>query len=214
MVEEFRRSIMAELDYRLEVANLRLLGANLAGYDLLVVPQPVDDYTTSVVLTMDLVDGRNVGSLGTARPSRHRRHSPRGAAVRRLSRPDPCGRVRPHRPPPGERPAHLRRSAGADRPRHGGRVGPDLQDALVRLLLALSEGHGNDVAAVMAGLGEKRDSWDALRFEREIVSLVQQHQSVVVGQLESGRWSASWLASRGNAGCAPRSSSPCSARPS
>ncbi|HET6915627.1 MAG TPA: AarF/UbiB family protein, partial [Acidimicrobiales bacterium] len=66
MVEEFRRSIMAELDYRLEAANLRLLGANLAGYDLLVVPQPVDDYTTSVVLTMDLVDGRNVGSLGTA----------------------------------------------------------------------------------------------------------------------------------------------------
>ncbi|MGZ4761803.1 MAG: ABC1 kinase family protein, partial [Ilumatobacteraceae bacterium] len=64
MVEEFRRSIMAELDYRLEAANLRLLGSNLAAYDRITVPQPIDDYTTALVLTMDLVDGRNVGSLG------------------------------------------------------------------------------------------------------------------------------------------------------
>ena len=64
MVEEFRRSIMAELDYRLEAANLRLLHANLTDYDLIVVPQPIDDYSTSIVLTMDLVDGRSVGSLG------------------------------------------------------------------------------------------------------------------------------------------------------
>ena len=48
----------------LEAANLRLLGANLADYDRIVVPQPIDDYSTSVVLTMELVDGRNVGSLG------------------------------------------------------------------------------------------------------------------------------------------------------
>ena len=28
------------------------------------LPQPIDDYTTSLVLTMDLVDGRVVGLLG------------------------------------------------------------------------------------------------------------------------------------------------------
>ena len=67
------------------------------------------------------------------------------------------------------------------------RVSPELQDALVRLLLALSEDHGSEVAAVMAGLSDKRDSWDQARFEREIVTLVQQHQTVTVGQLEAGR---------------------------
>jgi ubiquinone biosynthesis protein len=56
MVAEFRRSIMAELDYRLEAANLRLLGSHLGAYDRIVVPQPIDDYSTSFVLTMDLVD--------------------------------------------------------------------------------------------------------------------------------------------------------------
>lgn len=187
MVEEFRRSIMAELDYRLEAANLRLLGANLAGYDLLVVPQPVDDYTTSLVLTMDLVDGRNVGSLGPLALQ----DTDGGPLAAQLFDAyldqilvDGFVHTDPH---PGN---VLLTSDGRLALIDLGmvaRVGPELQDALVRLLIALSEGHGNEVAAVMAGLGAKRHSWDAPRFEREIVSLVQQHQSVVVGQLESGR---------------------------
>ena len=47
LAREFRRSTMAELDYTKEAANLRLLGENLADLDRIVVPQPVDDYTTS-----------------------------------------------------------------------------------------------------------------------------------------------------------------------
>ena len=64
MVAEFRRSLLDELDYRHEAANLILLRANLADYAELVVPAPVDDYTTSLVLTMEFVPGRNVASLG------------------------------------------------------------------------------------------------------------------------------------------------------
>src|SRR5687767_4370472 len=44
MVEEFRRSMLAELDYRREAGNLRLLGQNLSGFDQIVIPQPMDDY--------------------------------------------------------------------------------------------------------------------------------------------------------------------------
>ena len=187
MVEEFRRSIMAELDYRQEAANLRLLGANLAGYDRIVVPQPIGDYTTSLVLTMDLVDGRNVGSLG---PLALQDTDGRPLAAQLFDAyldqilVDGFVHTDPH---PGN---VLLTSDGRLALIDLGmvaRVGPDLQDALVRLLLALSEGNGNEVAAVIAGLGDKRDSWDPARFEREIVTLVQQHQSVVVGQLESGR---------------------------
>src|SRR5207248_1517596 len=64
MVEEFRAAITAELDYLLEADNLRALGEMLAGYDEIVVPQPVHDYTTSRVLTMEYVDGRNVNAIG------------------------------------------------------------------------------------------------------------------------------------------------------
>jgi predicted unusual protein kinase regulating ubiquinone biosynthesis (AarF/ABC1/UbiB family) len=64
MVEEFRAAITAELDYLQEAENLRHMGEVLADYDEIVVPQPVADYTTSLVLTMDYVEGRNVSSLG------------------------------------------------------------------------------------------------------------------------------------------------------
>jgi predicted unusual protein kinase regulating ubiquinone biosynthesis (AarF/ABC1/UbiB family) len=64
MAEEFRRSLVGELDYRREAANLTVLGEILADSPRLVVPQPVDDYTTSRVLTMDFVEGRSIDSLG------------------------------------------------------------------------------------------------------------------------------------------------------
>jgi ubiquinone biosynthesis protein len=203
MVQEFRRSIMAELDYRLEAANLRLLGANLARYERIVVPQPVDDYTTSTVLTMDRIEGRNVGSLG---PLAHL-ESDRCALARDLFAAyldqilvDGFVHADPH---PGN---VLLTSDGRLALIDLGmvaRISPELQDDLVRLLLALSEGHGGDVAKVLTGLGEKRDSWDPERFERSIVTFVQQHQAMTVGQLEAGRMVGELARIAGDCGLRP-----------
>jgi len=187
MVEEFRRTIMAELDYQLEAANLRLLGSNLAGYDRIVVPQPVDDYTTSLVLTMDLVEGRSVGSLS---PLARQDFDGCALAAQLFDAyldqilVDGFLHADPH---PGN---VLLTSDGRLALIDLGmvaRVTPEIQDALVRLLLALSEGNGRGVAAVMAGLGEKLGGWDPGRFEREIILLIQENQAVTVRQLEAGR---------------------------
>ena len=40
------------------------LGENLKEFDLIQVPQPVPDYTTRSVLTMDYVQGRKITSVG------------------------------------------------------------------------------------------------------------------------------------------------------
>jgi predicted unusual protein kinase regulating ubiquinone biosynthesis (AarF/ABC1/UbiB family) len=203
MVEEFRRSIMAELDYRLEAANLRLLGEYVAGYDRIVVPQPVDDYTTSLVLTMDLVDGRNVGSLGPLAQL----ESDRGVLARQLFEAY-LDQILVHGfvhadPHPGN---VLLTSDGRLALIDVGmvaRVAPELQDDLVRLLLALSEGDGTDVSSILAGLGEKRENWDRLRFEREISALVQRNQAVTVGQLEAGRMVGELARIAGDCGLRP-----------
>src|SRR6185369_4265815 len=45
ILEEFRRSLLRELDYRQEAQNLTLLRRNLSDFETIVVPAPVDDYT-------------------------------------------------------------------------------------------------------------------------------------------------------------------------
>jgi predicted unusual protein kinase regulating ubiquinone biosynthesis (AarF/ABC1/UbiB family) len=187
MVEEFRRSIMAELDYRQEAANLRLLGSNLVAYDRLVVPQPIDDYSTSIVLTMDFVDGRNVGSLGPlARQDADGNDLASQLFDAYLDQILVNGFVHADPHPGNVLLTGDGRLALVDLGMVT-RLTPELQDALVRLLLALSEGHGSEVSAVMADLGEKRTTWDPARFEREINSLVQRYQTLTVSQLEAGR---------------------------
>ncbi|CAN5150548.1 hypothetical protein BH18GEM1_BH18GEM1_17430 [soil metagenome] len=64
LLDEFRKTLLRELDYRQEAANLVSLGKNLAEYERIIVPQPVDDYTTERVLTMDFVRGKKVTALG------------------------------------------------------------------------------------------------------------------------------------------------------
>ncbi len=63
ILEELRKSLMSELDYRQEARNLTTLSDNLRDFERIVVPHPVDDYTTSRVLTMDYIHGKKITSL-------------------------------------------------------------------------------------------------------------------------------------------------------
>jgi predicted unusual protein kinase regulating ubiquinone biosynthesis (AarF/ABC1/UbiB family) len=63
LLEEFRKALTAELDYRQEAENLAALADVLEDFEHIVVPRPVADYTTARVLTMEFVRGRSVGSL-------------------------------------------------------------------------------------------------------------------------------------------------------
>src|SRR4029453_13640344 len=58
-----RKSIVRELDYRQEASNLRTLRENLAGFQRIVIPEPIEDYTSERVLTMDYVEGQKVTAL-------------------------------------------------------------------------------------------------------------------------------------------------------
>jgi len=64
MAQELKKTLLREIDYRQESRNLVTLGQNLAEFHRIVVPTPVDDYTTQRVLTMEFVHGRKVTSLG------------------------------------------------------------------------------------------------------------------------------------------------------
>lgn len=63
IIEQFQRSITDELDYSLEMQNLRNLGRILEDFPQLVVPQPIDGFCSRKVLTMELIDGVKVTDL-------------------------------------------------------------------------------------------------------------------------------------------------------
>ncbi|CAN5495249.1 hypothetical protein BH20VER3_BH20VER3_15510 [soil metagenome] len=58
MLEQFRKSLLQELDYRREAANLTTIRADLQKFEHIIIPAPIDQYCTSRVLTMDFVPGK------------------------------------------------------------------------------------------------------------------------------------------------------------
>ena len=63
LLEQFRRSLLQELDYRLEANNLSTIRDQLRDFPHIIIPAPVADYCTSRVLTMEFVPGRKITEL-------------------------------------------------------------------------------------------------------------------------------------------------------
>lgn len=60
VVEEFRRNLLQELDFQVEVANQIRYADQFADDQTLFVPRPITEYCTSQVIVMDFVDGFKV----------------------------------------------------------------------------------------------------------------------------------------------------------
>src|SRR4051794_6756495 len=186
MVGEFRHSLMAELDYRKEAHNLETLGRNLARHDRIVVPQPIADYTSSLVLTMEYVPGRNVGSLGPLALMEldgHELADQLFSAYLDQILVDGFFHADPH--PGNVLLTDDGRLALLDLGMVG-HVAPEIQDSLVKLLLAVSEGHGQEVADIAIGLGRKLDDYDGDEFRRRAAMLITENQTLTLVDMQAG----------------------------
>src|SRR3979490_1104293 len=63
MLDQFRKSLLRELDYRQEASNLPPIGEHLKEFEHIIVPGPIPDYSTSRVLTMHYVHGKKITDL-------------------------------------------------------------------------------------------------------------------------------------------------------
>ena len=185
LLEQFRKALVAELDYTREATNLTTLARIVEPWPRLVVPRPVTDYSTGRVLTMDFLPGRKVTDLTPLA----RTDLDGGPLVDDLFR------------------AYLQQILGegffhAD-PHPGnvlltaddrlalidlgmvGRLSASSQDCIVRLLLAVSDGNGEGAADALANLGTQREDFDRERFRSTVADLVQ--RSVELGSdLQAG----------------------------
>lgn len=64
---------------------------------------------------------------------------------------------------------------------------PRLQEDLLQLLLAISEGRGEEAAQTAIKIGEPRDGFDQAEFTRRISSIVAQQKTATVEKMQVGR---------------------------
>jgi ubiquinone biosynthesis protein len=187
MVAEFRKSLLEELDYLREAAHLKTLGSNLKGFPAIIVPQPVDDYTTSRVLTMDYVIGTKVTEIAPlARldmDSERLGHELVRAYLHQIVV-DGFFHADPH---PGNVFVTDDKKLALVDLGMVGRLSPRTQERLLELLIAASEGRGDDVADALIELGERREPFDETALRRNVTDLVTRLQRSPLSDLQIGR---------------------------
>lgn len=187
MVDEFRRALLEELDYRHEAANLRLLGEVVRPYDRLETPDPVEELSSARLLVMTLVEGVNVGGLEpTSVPEEEG-----GVLVGQLFKAyldQILVRGLYHADPhPGNVVLTVDRRLALLDVGMTGRLSPALREALVRMLVALGEARGTAVAAALERAGERLEDFDRNGFQRDVSALVATVDGTAVQAMEVGR---------------------------
>ena len=187
IIEQFRKSLLAELDYRQEAQNLKLLGEKLRSFDSIVVPKAIDDYTTSRVLTMEYVPGKKITDLS---PLVRLDLDGAGLAEQVFKAylqqilVDGFFHADPH-------PGNIfitedRRVALIDLGMVG-RIAPKMQENLLQLLLAISEGRSDDAASSAIKIGDRREDFDELQFRRQIGEVVIRQKDATVESMQVGK---------------------------
>jgi len=187
MLEEFRVSIQQELNYDREAQNLITLGANLQEFELIQVPQPVPDYSSRCVLTMDYVQGRKITSVGPLR-----RLEMNGAPLaEELFRAylkqvlvDGMFHADPH---PGN---VFLTDDGHIALLDLGMVGyttPGMQENLLKLLLAISEGNSDAAADLVIHISEKTEHFNQTEFRHRNGQLMVSRQDQGLQQINAGK---------------------------
>jgi ubiquinone biosynthesis protein len=186
LFEEFRKSLLRELDFRQEAIHLTMLARNMSEIEEICVPQPVLGYSTSRVLAMEFIGGTKITALsplarieldgGKLADALFR------AYLKQILR-DGLFHADPH---PGNVFLIDGRIALIDLGMVA-HVSPGLQDRLLQLLLAVADNRAEDAAKTLLLLGEFREEADQTAFRRGVADIIAQHQEVRLQRPQVGR---------------------------
>jgi len=185
MVAEFRMALEAELDYLQEANHLKLIAKNLEEFEAIVIPQPVEGYTSPRVLTMNYIAGTKVTKISPVARLEIQGDVLADTLVRAYLKQIVLDGVFHADPHPGN--VFVTEDGLLALIDLGmvGRLSPQMQDRLLKLLLAISEGRGEEASEVAVTLGEKLPEFNEAGFRRAISALVGRigHQSIADFQI-------------------------------
>ncbi|HWY30759.1 MAG TPA: AarF/UbiB family protein [Candidatus Acidoferrum sp.] len=187
ILAEFKTSIFQELDYEREASNLTTLANNLKEFPQIVVPLPVLDYSSRSVLTMDYVRGTKITTLSPIA-----RLDINGAALAeeffkaylKQVLVDGFFHADPH---PGNifltddgRVALL--DLGMT-----GRLSSNMQEHLLQLLIAISEGNGDQAVKTILLISETAENFDEAEFSKKASEFVSEQRDQTLNHQDLGK---------------------------
>ena len=174
-LNEFAKTLMQELDYQAEAENLQRFGQHLKPFKPLWVPQPIWDYCSHRVLTMELAQGVRVDMIPDVRRT-EQPMAPLAAALIRgyVDQIFVHGEIHadPHpgnlRVTPAGRLAIFDLGMVAHMP-------PRLRERLLKLLFAAVDGRGEEVADEIIGISTRLEFFDEERYLRETGQIIARY---------------------------------------
>ena len=187
ILAEFKTSILQELDYQREASNLTTLAGNLKEFPHLLVPLPILDFSSRSVLTMDYVSGTKITALspiaqldiqGDVLAEEFFKAYLKQVLIDGFFHADP-------------HPGNIflttdRRLALLDLGMTG-RVSPNMQENLLRLLLAISEGNGDETVKIILRISETADDFDEPEFTKRASAFVAEQRDQTLNHQDVGR---------------------------
>jgi predicted unusual protein kinase regulating ubiquinone biosynthesis (AarF/ABC1/UbiB family) len=188
-VGEFRKTLSGELDFRREAENLEIFAAHLQDYPTIFVPKPVWDYSTARVLTMEMIAGDKVTKISELRridPTESLSALAADLMRAYLDQVFVHGLIHAD-PHPGNvlltgdgRLALLDLGMVAHLP-------PRMRDQLLRLLLAIVDGRGEQASETFVHLSTRLEDFDEAGFARESARMIAQYAVSVDANRSEGR---------------------------
>lgn len=187
VLAELRHIVLQELDYYKEAQNLITLGVNLQKYSNLIVPQPVPDYSSSKVLTMDYIEGKKITSISPL-TQLEVDYAPLvdelvEAYLQQVIN-DGFVHADPH---PGN--IHFTKDKKIALIDLGmvAKFSRPLQESLLQLLIALSQNDGEETAQVLLKISKYEEGTDLLPFKKQITDIIMDSQTSRAKDFQTGR---------------------------
>ena len=185
-LEQVRLTLTNELNYLQEARNTDLLRQNLAQFPEIYIPAVIHDFSSSRVLTTELIKGRKVSKL-TPLMIVDRDYAELAAVLTRAYLKQICVDGFWHSDPhPGN--VFLRENQvvlldfGMV-----SRITQEMQDEIIKLLLAISSNNGVEVAECCVRMSEIEERFDITKFHREISTLIAAFHDVDPNSINTGQ---------------------------
>lgn len=187
MLMGLRKSLLQELDFSTEAKNLLMFAENLREYERIIIPEPILNYTTSRLLTMEYIPGKKITDVSPLRLLEIDGPGLADELFRAYLQQMLVDGVFHADPHPGnvfltddERIALLDLGMVA-------RLVQSFHDSLLRLLLSISEGRGEDAAETAIKMGEAKPGFDRSEFVRRVADLVADNADANLTRIDAGQ---------------------------